>query len=109
MSLNKGILVSAAIRPNDSLDPIASAFASEIMGGLHTSQNSADRNSIIFERREWGMMCYVTNEDKTYQLRYGYANTNIMSNSNWVEFSGSGGGKLSSRCAAKNKNTSCSH
>lgn len=92
MSQNKGILVSAAIRPNDSLDPIASAFASEIMGGLHTSQNSTDRNSIIFERREWGMMCYVTNEDKTYQLRYGYANTNIMSNSNWVEFSGSGGG-----------------
>jgi hypothetical protein len=62
------------------------------MGGLHTAASTTDRNSIIFERREWGMMCYVTNQDKTYQLRYGYSSTSIMDNSNWVEFSGSGGG-----------------
>ena len=92
MSQNVGILVSAAIRPNDTLDPIATAYASEILGGLHTAANTTDRNSIIFERREWGMMCYVTNQDKTYQLRYGYSSTSIMDNSNWVEFSGSGGG-----------------
>lgn len=92
MAQNKGILVSAAIRPNDTLDPIATAYASEIMGGLHTASNTTDRNAIIFERREWGMMCYVTNQDKTYQLKYGYSSTNIMDNTNWVEFSGSGGG-----------------
>lgn len=92
MSQNVGILVSAAIRPNDTLDPIATAWASDIMGGLHTAASTTDRNSIIFERREWGMMCYVTNQDKTYQLRYGYSSTSIMDNSNWVEFSGSGGG-----------------
>ena len=91
MSQNIGILVSAAIRPNDTLDPISTAYASEIMGGLHTASSTTDRNSIIFERREWGMMCYVTNQDKTYQLRYGYASTNIMDNTNWVEFSGTGG------------------
>jgi hypothetical protein len=33
MAINVGTLVSSAIRPNDSLDPIASAFASEIKGG----------------------------------------------------------------------------
>ncbi len=92
MSQNVGTLISAAIRPNDSLDPIASAFAGEIKGGLHTATASSNRNSIIFERREWGMMCYVINDDKTYQLNYNYADTNIMNNSNWVEFSGSGGG-----------------
>lgn len=92
MAQNIGTLVSAAIRPNDSLDPIASAYASEIMGGLHSSSTTSDRDSIIFERREWGMMCYVKNQDKTYQLKYGYASANIMDNSNWVEFSGSGGG-----------------
>jgi hypothetical protein len=92
MAQNTGTLIGAAIRPNDSLDPIASAFASEIKGGLHTAASSTDRNNIIIERREWGMMCYVTNLDKTFQLKFGYSSANIMDNSNWVEFSGSGGG-----------------
>jgi hypothetical protein len=46
MAQNVGTLVSAAIRPNDSLDPIASAFASEIKGGLHTATASGDRDRI---------------------------------------------------------------
>jgi hypothetical protein len=92
MAKNVGTLISAAIRPNDSLDPIATAYASEIRGGLHSATSSTDRDSIIFERREWGMMCYVIDESKTYQLTYGYSNTNIMNNSNWKEFSGSGDG-----------------
>jgi hypothetical protein len=91
MAQNVGTLVSAAIRPNDSLDPIASAYASEIKGGLHTVTTPTDRDNIIFERREWGMMCYVVNDNKTYQLTYGYSSTSIMSNLNWKEFSGSGG------------------
>ena len=49
MAQNIGILVSAAIRPNDTLDPIATAYASEIMGGLHTAATTTDRNSIIFD------------------------------------------------------------
>lgn len=92
MAQNVGTLISAAIRPNDTLDPIASAFASEIKGGLHTTTDTSSRNSIIFERREWGMMCYVTNLDQTFQLKYNYSSTNIMDNNNWVVFSGSGGG-----------------
>ncbi len=93
--INVGTLISASIRPNDSLDPIASAWAKEIKGGLHTATASSDRNSIIFQRREWGMMCYVINENKTYQLTYNYSNTDIMNNSNWKEFnsSGSNGGE----------------
>jgi hypothetical protein len=92
MAQNVGTLVAAAIRPNDSLDPIASAFATEIKGGLHTATSSSDRDAIIFQRREWGMMCYVINDNKTYQLTYGYIDNSIMNNSNWKEFSGSGGG-----------------
>lgn len=92
MALNTGTLISAAIRPVDSLDPIASAYATEIKGGLHAATDSVDRDSIIFERREWGMMCYVRNLNKTYQLKYNYVSTDIMNNSNWVEFSGSGSG-----------------
>jgi hypothetical protein len=91
MAQNVGTLVSASIRPNDSLDPIASAFASELKGGLHSATASTNRDATIFERREWGMLCYVINDNKTYQLTYNYSDTNIMNNSNWVEFSGSGG------------------
>jgi len=92
MSKNVGTLISAAIRPVDSDDPISSAYAKEIKGGLHTTDNVSDRNAIIFERREWGMMCYSVADDKTYQLTYNYTSTSIMDNNNWVEFSGSGGG-----------------
>jgi len=89
---NIGTLVSSSIRPNDSLDPIASAYASEIRGGLHTVTTSTDRDNIMLVRREWGMMCYVINDDKLYQLKYGYFDTTISNNLNWVEFTGSGGG-----------------
>lgn len=92
MAKNTGTLVIAAIRPNDDLDTIASAWASEIKGGLHTVQNTTKRNSIFLERREWGMMCYVIDDNKTYQLTYNYVDANIMNNANWKEFSGSGSG-----------------
>jgi hypothetical protein len=96
MSLNTGTLISAAIRPVDTLDPIASAYATEIKGGLHSYATLSERNSIIFERREWGMIVNVYNDgtssnNKTYQLKYNNTSTNIMDNLNWVEFSGSGG------------------
>ena len=91
MSRNVGTLISAAIRPVDSDDPIASAHAKEIKGGLHTVSDTTARNAILFARREWGMMCYVVGDNKTYQLTYNYNSNSIMDNINWVEFVGSGG------------------
>jgi hypothetical protein len=91
MAQNTGTLITAAIRPNDSLDLIASAFANEIKGGLHSATASSDRDSIFEARREWGMLCYVINDNKTYQLTYGYSSTTLTDNLNWKEFSGSGG------------------
>lgn len=96
MSKNKGTLVTAAIRPNDTLDPIASAFANEIKGGLHRVDTITDRNNIIEARREWGMLSYVKAENKTYQLKYAYSSVLITDNNNWDIFdsgSGSGGGE----------------
>lgn len=91
MAKNIGTLVTAAIRPNDSLDLIASAFSNEILGGLHSVTASSDRDVIMTARRNWGMLCYVINDNKTYQLTYGYNNTTITNNLNWKEFSGAGG------------------
>jgi len=98
MAKNTGTLVTSAIRPNGTELPIASAFAVEIKGGLHSYVTLAARNSIIYERREWGMLVNVYNDttnNGTYQLVYAKADTNIMNNSNWARFSsgsGSSGG-----------------
>ena len=93
MAKNTGTLVTSAIRPNGTELPIASAFAVEIKGGLHSYVTLAARNSIIYERREWGMLVNVYNDttnNGTYQLVYAKVDTDIMNNSNWARFSGSG-------------------
>lgn len=95
MAKNTGTLVTAAIRPNDSDDKIASAYAVEIKGGLHSYTTLAARNNIISERREWGMLANVYADSTpanngTWQLIYGRVNTTITDNANWGKFSGGG-------------------
>jgi hypothetical protein len=87
MAKNIGTLISSAIRPNDSLDPIASAFGNEIKGGLHCYQSIAQRNAIITARMELGMLVSVTAENKIYKL------TSIVPVT-WVEY-GTGVGSSS--------------
>ena len=89
MPNNQGTLVFDAIRPNAIGDDYPTAWSTEIKGGLHTVTASSDRNLITTKRREWGMMCYVIDDNKTYQLIYGYNSTTITDNNNWVEFNGS--------------------
>ena len=95
MAINTGTLITAAIRPNDSLDLIASAFSNEIMGGHHMYQTISERDLIITARREWGMLVTTYNDatasnNKTYQLKYNYIDTDITNNNNWIQFSGGG-------------------
>ena len=97
---NIGTLISATIRPNDTLDPIASAFSNEIKGGHHSYATISERNSIILQRREWGMLVTIFNDptelnNKTYQLVRGFSSINIMDNNNWVIFNTGGGSSLS--------------
>lgn len=94
MSTNIGTLVGATIRPIDSSDLISTAWDNEIKGGHHAYATLSERNSIIIQRRSWGMLCTIYNDGSnngTYQLRYGYSSTTITDNNNWVAFSGSGG------------------
>ena len=91
---NTGTLITSAIRPNNSADLIASAFANEIKGGHHGYATLVERDLIIAERREWGMFATVyadgtASNNNTYQLTYGYSDTVITNNSNWVVFGGS--------------------
>jgi hypothetical protein len=86
MAQNTGTLVTAAIRPNDSGDKIATFFANEGKGGHHSYQTRAERDAIILERREWNMLCSVGEDKITYQLTKGYVNTSIVDNANWTVF-----------------------
>ena len=93
---NTGTLVTAAIRPNDTLDKIASAYAVEIKGGMHSYETLLDMKDVIVERREWGMLANVyldptPGNNTTWQLKYGAFNTDITENKNWVKFSASAG------------------
>jgi hypothetical protein len=91
MAQNIGTLVTAAIRPNDSLDLIASAFANEVKGGHHGYATLAERDALITARREWGMFVSVYNDggnNGVYKLEYNYVDTDITNNANWIAFSG---------------------
>lgn len=96
MAQNIGTLVGAAIRPISDTMPIASAFAFEINGGHHQVATLSERDAIIAQRREWGMLCTVYNDavpsnNATYQLTYGYSSTTATDNANWAVFSVAGG------------------
>ncbi len=98
---NIGTLISATIRPNDTLDPIASAWSNEIKGGHHSYAIISERDSIILQRRDWGMLVTIFNDpnqsnNRTYQLVRGFSSINIMDNNNWVVFNTSGGSSSSS-------------
>jgi hypothetical protein len=86
-----GTIVASPIRPADPLQTIATVFSNEVKGSLHTYQTTTERNALIVERRDWGMLCYVVADNKTYQLTYGYNSVTLTDNLNWKEFSGSGG------------------
>lgn len=88
--INVGTLVSSAIRPNNSADPISSAYSNEILGGHHTYATLAERNSIIIERRQWGMIVSVYADpnpinNKTYQLKHIIGGL-LSDNANWVDY-----------------------
>ena len=92
MSQNIGTLITSAIRPNDSQDPIAVAFANEVKGGHHIYATLAERNVIIESRRDWGMLATIYNDatasnNKTYQLSFSYSSNSILDNGNWIAFS----------------------
>ena len=93
MSQNKGTLITAPIRPNDTMDPIASAFSNELKGGHHSYATLAERDGIILARRDWGMLCTVYDDgvnNGVYKLEYNFFSTSLADNANWILFSSGG-------------------
>ncbi len=90
---NVGTLVGAAIRPINSADLISTAYANEIKGGIHGYATITERDSLIIQRRQWGMLVTIYDDpspinNKTYQLKFNNVDTNLMNPLNWVEYTG---------------------
>jgi hypothetical protein len=95
-----GTIVSSPIRPFGPNETIATVFSNEIKGGHHNYELLSERDALITERRDWGMLVTVYNDpsssnNKTYKLEYGFVNTNLSDNSNWVVYNPSGNTSLS--------------
>jgi len=82
MAQNTGTLVVAPIRPLTDIMPIATAYSSEIKGGMHSVADLAARNSITTDRREFGMLVYVISTTDFYQLRQIYS-PDVSDDTNW--------------------------
>ena len=70
------------IAPNDELDTYATQDSRFSRGGAHEVALLVDRDAITTDRRREGMLCYVAEDQTTYQLVGG------ILNANWVAFTG---------------------
>lgn len=83
--LNIGTLFIDTARPLDNENysfPIV--LSNEIRGGIHIVTSSTNFPEILTPRRQWGMMVYVLDESKTYQLRPISDNNLGTNGNNWV-------------------------
>lgn len=86
MPITGYISVGLPIGPGSVNDPYFVTDPRFGLGGLRTVSDITERNSIISQRREVGMMVYVQGDDKYYYLSGG------TGNSYWIEFTGGTGG-----------------
>ena len=82
MPLNQGTLISSPIRPLSPGMTIATALSNEVLGGLHSVQTLSDRDLITTDRRQFGMLVYIINDDDFYQLKQ-ISSPDISDNLNW--------------------------
>lgn len=82
MSKNYGTLISSPIRPLSSSMSIPTAYSNEILGGFHSVSTTTERNSIPGERRQFGMLVYITNDNDFYQLKQ-ISSSDVSDNLNW--------------------------
>jgi hypothetical protein len=108
MQNNEGTLIFSPIRPYNSGDTYATAYANEVKGGFHTVNTLIDRDNIPMERREEGMLCSVLqalsglttgSTNVIYQLIGGTGNTN------WNVFNNGGNDVSSSDLIISDQNS----
>jgi hypothetical protein len=88
MAANEGTWVIAGITTPDSQDVFATHFAKLGKGGWRTVADITERNNITTDRREVGMVVWVSSNNTAYQLRSG------ITNSDWYELPIGGGNSI---------------
>lgn len=68
MAARQGIVVSNTVVTSDTRDPFVVVESGDIRGGIHKADTKNGMFAIPDFRRQVGMMCYVEDEEKTYQL-----------------------------------------
>lgn len=96
-----GTIVSSPIRPFGPITNIATVFSNEIKGGHHNYETISERDSLIEERRDWGMLVTIYNDitstnNKTYKLEYNFSSSSLMDNLNWIDYNPGGSSNLNS-------------
>ena len=89
-SIPGSVPLSGKVAPTDTTDTFATHVDIYGEGGYMTVADQAERDAITAARRKQGMAVYVNADNKLYVLKNG------VTNNDWVEFSGSGGGDLQS-------------
>jgi len=87
-----GSIVYSSVRPKDPSQAVATVYSNDIRGTVHHYATLAERNAIIEQRREWGMLCTVYNDgtpsnNGTYILNYGGSSASITDNIYWGIYS----------------------
>lgn len=90
-----GTIVSSPIRPFGPNELLATVFSNEVKGGHHNYELLSERDNLILARRDWGMLVTIYNDtnssnNKTYKLEYGFSSTNLLDNSNWIDYNPNG-------------------
>ena len=85
-----GLKVSAPIVPYSLVDVYPTHLSIFGEGGLKSVETIADRNAIPEERREEGMIVYVSEEETAYALRGGITNSKWVDLQSFIEGANSG-------------------
>lgn len=92
MAKNTGTLIGAPIRINDDQDLYPAALQSEIKGGHHYRALIADLAIFPTHLKAIGMLCYVVEDDKTYQLQLDLSTWKALPTANNQNGGGNNGG-----------------
>ncbi len=90
-----GLKVSAPIVPYSPIDVYPTHFSIFGKGGMKSVESIEERNTIPEERREEGMIVYVSEDQTAYALRGGITNSKWVDLQSFIEGANAGRLKVS--------------
>ena len=85
-----GIRITGSFVTNDPNDTYALLEDKYLLGGFRSVENLEDRDNIPLERRKWGMLVYVNENQTIYVLQQDNNSNDLTDNLNWKAVSENG-------------------